>query len=287
MTVARRASSVAVVVGWPSSAGRCCGPCWPSPLFQRENFRGRRLPVRRRAGRSSWPCWRPPPCSPWSCCGPTTAGRSAARSRRRVIAGRRASGCSGSSTTWPAPAAAVASGATSARWRQGELTTGLLKLVGGGLVAVVVALAVGRGLAAPTCVAAALVVALAANLGNLLDRAPGPRRQGQPRRLRRAGRGVAPGAGAGRTGAGGRRRRRDAVARPAGALHARRHRRQRARRGRRPRPRGHHRPRRVVGRPSVVLAALNLRQRAGQLQPGDRPHAARCAGSTASAPARR
>ena len=34
--------------------------------------------------------------------------------------------------------------------RQGELTTGLLKLVGGGLVAVVVAWPVGRGLRCPT-----------------------------------------------------------------------------------------------------------------------------------------
>ena len=54
----------------------------------------------------------------------------------------------------------------------GELTTGLLKLVGGGLVAVVVAFPwVGGSL--PRLVAAALVIALAANLGNLLDRAPG------------------------------------------------------------------------------------------------------------------
>jgi UDP-N-acetylmuramyl pentapeptide phosphotransferase/UDP-N-acetylglucosamine-1-phosphate transferase len=56
--------------------------------------------------------------------------------------------------------------------RHGELTTGLLKLVGGGLVAVVAAWPwVGGSL--PRLVAAALVIALAANLGNLLDRAPG------------------------------------------------------------------------------------------------------------------
>jgi hypothetical protein len=56
--------------------------------------------------------------------------------------------------------------------RHGELTTGLLKLVGGGLVAVVAAWPwVGGSL--PRLVAATLVIALAANLGNLLDRAPG------------------------------------------------------------------------------------------------------------------
>jgi UDP-N-acetylmuramyl pentapeptide phosphotransferase/UDP-N-acetylglucosamine-1-phosphate transferase len=56
--------------------------------------------------------------------------------------------------------------------RHGELTTGLLKLVGGGLVAVVAAWPwVGGSL--PRLVGAALVIALAANLGNLLDRAPG------------------------------------------------------------------------------------------------------------------
>ena len=56
--------------------------------------------------------------------------------------------------------------------RDGELTTGLVKLVGGALVAVVVAWPwatriLGR------LVGATLVVALAANLANLLDRAPG------------------------------------------------------------------------------------------------------------------
>jgi UDP-GlcNAc:undecaprenyl-phosphate GlcNAc-1-phosphate transferase len=56
--------------------------------------------------------------------------------------------------------------------RRGELTTGLLKLVGGGLIAVVVAWPWARS-SLPDLVAAALVVALAANFGNLLDRAPG------------------------------------------------------------------------------------------------------------------
>jgi len=55
---------------------------------------------------------------------------------------------------------------------RGRLTTGLLKLVGGGAVAVVLVaspgFATGRRL-----VVDALLIALAANLGNLLDRAPG------------------------------------------------------------------------------------------------------------------
>ena len=56
--------------------------------------------------------------------------------------------------------------------RRGELTTGLLKLVGGGLVAVVAGWVWAEGSLADL-LAAALAVALAANLGNLLDRAPG------------------------------------------------------------------------------------------------------------------
>jgi UDP-GlcNAc:undecaprenyl-phosphate GlcNAc-1-phosphate transferase len=55
---------------------------------------------------------------------------------------------------------------------RGELTTGMLKLVGGGLVAVVVA-APWSGDSFSRLVVAAVVVALAANLGNLLDRGPG------------------------------------------------------------------------------------------------------------------
>ncbi len=54
----------------------------------------------------------------------------------------------------------------------GQVTSGLLKLAGGGAVAlVVVAPAVGRS--PGRLVADALVVALAANMANLLDRAPG------------------------------------------------------------------------------------------------------------------
>jgi UDP-GlcNAc:undecaprenyl-phosphate GlcNAc-1-phosphate transferase len=54
----------------------------------------------------------------------------------------------------------------------GELTTGMLKLAGGGLVAVL-AVAPWAGQSFGRLAAGTLVVALAANLGNLLDRAPG------------------------------------------------------------------------------------------------------------------
>jgi UDP-GlcNAc:undecaprenyl-phosphate/decaprenyl-phosphate GlcNAc-1-phosphate transferase len=53
----------------------------------------------------------------------------------------------------------------------GELTTGMVKLLGGGAVAVVVVAPVSPGLA--DLVVDAVLVALAANLGNLFDRAPG------------------------------------------------------------------------------------------------------------------
>jgi UDP-GlcNAc:undecaprenyl-phosphate GlcNAc-1-phosphate transferase len=54
----------------------------------------------------------------------------------------------------------------------GELTTGMLKLAGGGLVAIVV-VAPWAGQSFRRLAAGSVVVALAANLGNLLDRAPG------------------------------------------------------------------------------------------------------------------
>jgi hypothetical protein len=54
----------------------------------------------------------------------------------------------------------------------GELTTGMVKLVGGGLVAII-AVAPWVGESFRQLVAGALVVALSANLANLLDRAPG------------------------------------------------------------------------------------------------------------------
>ncbi len=55
---------------------------------------------------------------------------------------------------------------------RGRLTTGGLKLVGGGALALAVCVPVSGGGAA-LLVADALLVALAANLGNLFDRAPG------------------------------------------------------------------------------------------------------------------
>jgi UDP-N-acetylmuramyl pentapeptide phosphotransferase/UDP-N-acetylglucosamine-1-phosphate transferase len=54
----------------------------------------------------------------------------------------------------------------------GRLTTGAVKLFGGGIVAVVLAAAPGE-VSGRRLLADALLVALAANLGNLLDRAPG------------------------------------------------------------------------------------------------------------------
>ncbi|MGZ8765064.1 MAG: hypothetical protein ACXW2C_05120 [Acidimicrobiia bacterium] len=55
---------------------------------------------------------------------------------------------------------------------QGRVTTGLLKLVGGAGIAIVVAAEPGF-ITGKRVIADALLIALAANLGNLLDRAPG------------------------------------------------------------------------------------------------------------------
>jgi UDP-N-acetylmuramyl pentapeptide phosphotransferase/UDP-N-acetylglucosamine-1-phosphate transferase len=55
---------------------------------------------------------------------------------------------------------------------RGRMTTGGLKLVGGGLLAIVAASAVGLD-GAGRLLLGALVIALAANFANLLDRAPG------------------------------------------------------------------------------------------------------------------
>jgi UDP-N-acetylmuramyl pentapeptide phosphotransferase/UDP-N-acetylglucosamine-1-phosphate transferase len=55
---------------------------------------------------------------------------------------------------------------------RGRLTTGMLKLIGGAAVAMVLASAPGF-ITGNRLVADALLIALAANLGNLLDRAPG------------------------------------------------------------------------------------------------------------------
>lgn len=56
--------------------------------------------------------------------------------------------------------------------RNGRLTTGSMKLFGGGVVAIVLAAAPGE-VSGRRLLADAALVALAANLGNLLDRAPG------------------------------------------------------------------------------------------------------------------
>ena len=57
--------------------------------------------------------------------------------------------------------------------REGRLSTGGLKLVGGGAVALIAVAAVRPGAGVGTLLTDAALVALAANLGNLFDRAPG------------------------------------------------------------------------------------------------------------------
>jgi UDP-N-acetylmuramyl pentapeptide phosphotransferase/UDP-N-acetylglucosamine-1-phosphate transferase len=56
---------------------------------------------------------------------------------------------------------------------RGRLTTGMLKLIGGAAIALVLAAAPGGFVTGQRLVSDALLIALAANLGNLLDRAPG------------------------------------------------------------------------------------------------------------------
>jgi UDP-N-acetylmuramyl pentapeptide phosphotransferase/UDP-N-acetylglucosamine-1-phosphate transferase len=56
--------------------------------------------------------------------------------------------------------------------REGRVTTGMLKLVGGAAVAVVIVATPGFK-SGRTLIVDAMLIALAANLGNLLDRAPG------------------------------------------------------------------------------------------------------------------
>jgi UDP-N-acetylmuramyl pentapeptide phosphotransferase/UDP-N-acetylglucosamine-1-phosphate transferase len=55
----------------------------------------------------------------------------------------------------------------------GRLTTGMLKLIGGAAIALVLAASPGGFVTGQRLVSDALLIALAANLGNLLDRAPG------------------------------------------------------------------------------------------------------------------
>ena len=66
--------------------------------------------------------------------------------------------------------------------RHGRVTTGLLKLVGGVCVAVVLVATPGFK-TGRTLLVDGVLIALAANLGNLLDRAPGPHDQGRGRRV--------------------------------------------------------------------------------------------------------
>ena len=77
-----------------------------------------------------------------------------------------------SSTTCSAPSRTAAFEVTCAALSHGRLTTGALKLFGGAVVAVVLAAAPGE-VSGRRLLADAALVALAANLGNLLDRAPG------------------------------------------------------------------------------------------------------------------
>ena len=110
----------------------------------------------------------------------------------------------------------------------GRLTSGMFKLLGGAAIALVLAAAPGF-VTWQRLFADAVLIALAANLANLLDRAPGQRDQVLAARLRTARGGG--GRGSRRCGGGaddGRRTRRPA-GRPPGAGDARRHRRQRAR----------------------------------------------------------
>ena len=57
--------------------------------------------------------------------------------------------------------------------RQGRLTTGGLKLLAGGMLSLIVAGPVADGRSLPRLLVAAALISLAANLGNLFDRAPG------------------------------------------------------------------------------------------------------------------
>ena len=97
--------------------------------------------------------------------------------------------------------------------RAGRLTTGAMKLFGGGVVAIVLTAAPGE-VSGRRLLADAALVALAANLGNLLDRAPG--RTIKVGLLAYVPIALAAGTGPGRPGPGpgGRRGRRAAPGRP-------------------------------------------------------------------------
>jgi UDP-N-acetylmuramyl pentapeptide phosphotransferase/UDP-N-acetylglucosamine-1-phosphate transferase len=162
---------IALVAG--ATAGMVCWaalrPTLAQPLFERENYRGHRLPVA--AGLVIVL---------------TTVAVAAAWLLVLAGDGRDAV----APGLWAAAAAATGFGllgllddlAGSGASRgfaghlralaKGQLTTGIVKLIGGGVVAVVVVTVVsGDGPAG--VLARAALVALAANLGNLFDRAPG------------------------------------------------------------------------------------------------------------------
>ena len=103
---------------------------------------------------------------------------------------------------------------------RGRVTTGFIKLGGGAAVALVLAGAID-GDAPGRVLADAALIALAANLGNLLDRAPGPHHQVGAGRLRAGGAGRRDGGQRGGARRRGRRRRRPPVGRPPRAVHAR------------------------------------------------------------------
>ena len=95
-----------------------------------------------------------------------------AGAQRGAVRGVRLRASSASSTTSRQWAATADSRGHLGALREGRVTTGLLKLLGGAAIAVVLVATPGfkdgRGL-----IVDAMLIALAANLGNLLDRAPG------------------------------------------------------------------------------------------------------------------
>jgi UDP-N-acetylmuramyl pentapeptide phosphotransferase/UDP-N-acetylglucosamine-1-phosphate transferase len=164
-------TAVALVAGVAAGAAAWVAlrPTLARPLFERENYRGHRLPVA--AGLAL-----------------VLATVGVAGVWLLVVAGDGRDAVAPG--LWAASAAATGFGllgllddlAGSGASRgfaghlralaQGQVTTGIVKLVGGGVVAVVVITSV-TGDGPGGVLARAAVVALAANLGNLFDRAPG------------------------------------------------------------------------------------------------------------------
>jgi UDP-N-acetylmuramyl pentapeptide phosphotransferase/UDP-N-acetylglucosamine-1-phosphate transferase len=149
---------------------RLLRPMLAAPVFQRENFRGAALPVGAGLGVVLAVLVGAVLLSPavlWSGDGPLLR-----RSITSAVVVSVGFGLFGLLDDLVGTGARRGFGGHLGALRHGELTTGLLKLIGGGLVALVAAWPwVGGSL--PRLVGAGLVIALAANLGNLLDRAPG------------------------------------------------------------------------------------------------------------------